>query len=281
MRYWHRRRNTHTYSCKKPHHQSQHEHEYDERAAAIEDILKHEEALFKQPPLKEECPICFLTLPSLMTGSKYQTCCLKVICSGCIHAVNKMDPDAKCPFCRVPTPNSEEEIIERVKKRVELNDAVAMYDLGVCYNNGEMGFPQDSAKALDLWHRAGELGSAKSYCKTGNAYYLGRGVEIDTKKAIHYWELAAMGGHAIARHKLGMLEEMAGNMNRSLKHYMIAAGCGHDQSLKKIREFYIDGHATKDDYAKALRVHQKYVDSIKSDQRDEAAAFNSEQYRYY
>ena len=69
-------------------------------------------------------------------------------------------------------------------------------------------------------------------------------------------------------------------MSTSLKHFMIAAGCGYDKSLKEIREFYINGHATKDDYAKALQTYQKYVDGIKSPQRDQAAAFNS-QYRYY
>ena len=62
---------------------------------------------------------------------------------------------------------------------------------------------------------------------------------------------------------------------------MIATGCGHDKSLKKIRKFYVNGHATKDDYAKALRTNQKYIDGIKSAQRDEAAAFNSDKYRYY
>ena len=84
---------------------------------------RHEESLFKQPALNEDCPICFLTLPSLHTGSKYQTCCGKIICSGCIHAVNKMDPDRKCPFCRVPLPESEGEMIARIKKRVEMDDA--------------------------------------------------------------------------------------------------------------------------------------------------------------
>ena len=47
-------------------------------------------ALFKQPPPNEDCPICFLTLPSLHTGRKYKTCCGQMICSGCIHAVDKM-----------------------------------------------------------------------------------------------------------------------------------------------------------------------------------------------
>ena len=199
VRYWHRR-NTYTY--KKSHLQSLHEQEYAKRAAAIGDILKHEEALFKQPPPNEDCPICFLTLPSLMTGSKYQTCCLKVICSGCIHAVNKMDGDAKCPFCRVPTPTSDVEIIEREKIRAEMDDANAIYHLGCSYYHGKYGMPQDRVKALKLWHRAGELGCVESYHNIGYAYDHGYGVERDAKKAKHFYELAAIGGIAMARYNL-------------------------------------------------------------------------------
>ena len=243
---------------------------------------KHEEALFKPPPPNEDCPICFLTLPSFYLGRKYQTCCGKIICSGCIHAVNKiMKGDAKCPFCRVPTPISDEEIIEMYKKRVEMDDAEAIYNLGCYYRDGRRGLPQDLDKALGLWHQAADLGSALSYNNIGHAYYLGRGVERDTKKAKHYWELGAIGGNLLARYNLGCLEEEAGNMVRALKHHMIAAGCGYNDSLKKIREFYVNGHATKDDYAKALRANQKYIDWIKSDQRDEAAASDSDIYRYY
>jgi len=69
-------------------------------------------------------------------------------------------------------------------------------------------------------------------------------------------------------------------MNTALKHHMIAVGCGNDDSLKQIQELNVDGHATKDDYAKSLQAYQTYLDSIKSDQRDEAAAFNSVVYRY-
>ena len=78
----------------------------------------------------------------------------------------------------------------------------------------------------------------------------------------------------------GWFEEETGNMSRALKHYMIAARGGDDDSLKEIREFYMNGHATKDDYAKALRAHQKYIDGIKSAERDEAAAFYNDVYRY-
>ena len=43
---------------------------------------------------------------------------------------------------------------------------------------------------------------------------------------------------------------------------------------------FMNGDATKDDYAKALRVYQTYLVEIKSAQRDEAAAFN-DAYKYY
>ena len=58
--------------------------EENKRAAEL-----HDEKLFKQPPqLDDDCPICFLRLPFLGSGRRYQSCCGKVICSGCIHAMD-------------------------------------------------------------------------------------------------------------------------------------------------------------------------------------------------
>ena len=39
----------------------------------------------------------------------------------------------------------------------------------------------------------------------------GNGVARDTKKKYYYWELAAVGGHAVARHNIGVKEARAGN----------------------------------------------------------------------
>ena len=44
-----------------------------------------------------------------------------------------MDNDAKCPFCRVPMPRLDKEMIERIKKRVEMDDANAIYRSRICY----------------------------------------------------------------------------------------------------------------------------------------------------
>ena len=62
---------------------------------------------------------------------------------------------------------------------------------------------------------------------------------------------------------------------------MIAVKDGDNDSLKCIKQLYSNGHATKEDYTTALQLYQEYLGEIKSRQRDEAAAFNSEKYRYY
>ena len=69
-------------------------------------------------------------------------------------------------------------------------------------------------------------------------------------------------------------------MDRALKHWMIAVRCGDPDALMNIKQFYRYRYATKDDYTKALRSYQSYLDEVKSDQRDQAAAYNA-QYKYY
>ena len=282
--------------CKKVH-KKKHKEEceaYQRRATE-----KHDEKLFKQPPPQfGDCPICFIRMPSLETGWGYYSCCGKVICSGCAHAPlydnqgNEVD-NQKCPFCRTPKPTSNEEAKEREKERMKVNDPIAIYNLGYYYEQGKYGYTQDYAKALEYWHRSAELGYSPAYCSIGFAYQLGQGVERDEKKGNHYTELAAMMGSTIARdnlaiteerlarENLGNIDESIGNIHRALKHHTTAVGGGYSQSLNKIKEWYQAGLIEKKNYTKALQLYQTYLGEIKSDQRDKAAAFSEEMYRYY
>jgi TPR repeat protein len=52
----------------------------------------------------------------------------------------------------------------------------------------------------------------------------GVGVEEDEEKVSHYTELAAIGGDVTARHNLGVYEHKAGNVDKTIKHFVIAAG---------------------------------------------------------
>ena len=213
-----------------------------------------------------------LTLPLNPSEQKYQSCCGKTLCSGCIHAAYIADTRRLCPFCRTPEVTSEGDALERIKTRAEGDDAKAIYNVGCLYKHGRMGLPQDYGEAMELWLRAGELGCAPAQCCIGYAYKHGEGVERDVKKAKHYYELAAMGGSVVARHNLGNLECNAGKYHRAVKHWMISAGAGFDDSLKDIQDFFLKGLATKDNFEKALRAHKEANDELKSEQREAAAA---------
>ena len=246
----------------------------------------HDEALFKQPPPVEDCPICLLPLPT--NGGidhQYQACCGQLLCMGCMHEVFKRacplldesltcPEDCFCPFCRAPANLSVAHQIERIMKRVEAgDDGGAMGVVGDYYRYGKKGFPKDFGKAMELYIRSGKLGNASANGVVAELYDNGEGVEKDKKKAKYYYELAAIGGDVCARHNLGIYEYNAGNMNRAVKHWMIAAAAGSDKSLTNIRRCFMDGHATKDDFEKALRSHKEAKDEVKSDQREAAAEF--------
>jgi len=273
--------------CKKKH-RSKHKKECEGhiRLAAEHAAKLHDIELFKQPsPPEDDCPICFLLIPKLGTGSSYYACCGKRVCNGCAHAPvydnqGNVVAEKICPFCRTPVPKSEEEMIERYEKRMEAIDVIAIYAMGCYYREGLHGYPQDVGKGLELLHRAAELGYPLAYSCIGNMYEIGRGVEVDKKKARHYYELAAIGGCEKARYNLGSNEKSSSSMGRALKHYMIAVRSGQNNSLSAIKRLYSNGHASKDDYMEAIQAYQKYLGEIKSPQRDKAAAAHV-RYRYY
>lgn len=233
-----------------------------------------DEALFKMPPQNKDCPICMIPFPPMPMGKKWSNCCGKVVCSGCTHvfadsSVERKDP--VCPFCRAPDPENitVEEFIDRYRKRVEAGDANGIHNYAVdCYANGKYGFTQDYVKAFELYQQAADLGFVAAIYTIGFAYLNGKGVERDKKKAKNYWELAAMRGHAPARHMVGLCEVEEGNLDRALKHFMINAACGWSDSLLQIRRFVNCKHATKEDYAKALKSYQAHLDVIRSPDRE-------------
>ena len=280
-------------ACKKKH-RSKHKQDCEKRAAELAVELHkgkleqerqaaelRDRELFKEPPPIKDCDICMLPLPQLESGKRYKPCCGNIICAGCIYAVAIRDKnETKCPFCRTPTAVSNKEIVQRIKKRVEIGDAEAIDNMGSYYCYGQYGLPRSINKALELWHRAADLGHTDSYHNIGVAYDFGKGVKMNEKMANHYYELAAMGGNASSRYNIGSSEYRVGNIERALKHQMIAVGSGYSVSLSAIQRMYKDREATKDDYAKALRAYQAYLGEIKSVQRDEAAAA-IENYKYY
>jgi TPR repeat protein len=117
------------------------------------------------------------------------------------------------------------------------------------------------------------LGNAEAHYQLSVTYGKGEGVESDEKKELHHLEEAAISGHPEARHNLALIEGRNGRIERAVKHWIIAANLGHDVSIKKLKECYVNREVSKEDFAAALRAHHAAVDATKSPQREKAEAF--------
>jgi len=244
--------------------------------------------LFKPPPPREDCPICMLPLPFEYRTLAYRVCCGAVLCAACfeeskrvIEKTNVKKRKKKlpllefcCPFCREPMDESHEKAIIRLRKRIELNDVVAHHCLAQSYLGGSDGFPKDQRKAFELFLRATELGSLHAPVIVAECFGEGRGVNMDAAKEKHYLKVAAKRGDMLGRHCLGMVEWNGGNKSLAMKHWLISAAAGHDESLRQIKEGFMNGFVNRDEYAYALRTHQKVRDDAQSEERDRYAAIH-------
>ncbi len=252
-------------------HSEHHEEECKKRAAELRD-----RDLFEQPDESHlgECPICCLPLPLDPLKSTFMQCCSQLICMGCDIANQMREQEAglypRCAFCREPAPKSQEEAVKQEMKRIKKNCPAAMCRIGnKRYQEG------DYETALEYFTKAAELGDADAHYNLSCMYYDGEGVEKDAKMEINHLEQAAMEGHPEARHNLGCTEVENGNFERAKRHFIIAANLGYHVSLNKLKILYADGHASKEDYANALRANQAAVDATKSVDREKAEAFRS------
>ncbi len=226
--------------------------------------------LFTQPDSTHlgECPICFLPLSLDEDKSSFFSCCYELICKGCDYAHNVQHGSDTCPFCREPSVDSNEENEKRAMKRVKANDPAALRHMGArLYRDGDVD------KAIEYWTKAAELGDFDSHHQLGLMYRKGGGVREDERKAIYHYEKAAIAGHPEARTNLGVYEWENSRVERAVKHFIIAANLGEENSMTNVLNLFKAGHITKDDYDATLRTHQAAINETKGAQRDEAEEF--------
>jgi hypothetical protein len=272
-------------------HWPKHKKECKRRAAEIRD-----EALFKDPPPKEDCPICFLPMPEKMIAcislppatitsvpitdfadaneelAKMETevfypCCGKCICRGCVNSFRKSGNIGKCPFCNADQMGkTDEEDFEELMMRVDANDAGALSILANHYHKGEGGLVQDPTKAMELWTQAAELGSIEAHSHLGTEYENGG----DLKKAKFHYGAAAMAGHEVARYNLGCIEYHSGNMERAVKHCTIAASAGYHKAMSALLGAFEQGFVCRETIDSTLTAYNNSCAEMRSEARDAA-----------
>ena len=268
-------------------HREQHGDECKKRKVEL-----HDKQLFTQPDSSHmgECPICCLPLSLDPSKSMLNACCCKTICNGCLYAnarrENEQGLENRCVYCREPAEIEQEESDRRLMKRIKKNDPVALMWVGT-KRHAEGNY----RKALEYLTKAAELGNMDAHCKLSMMYHSGDGVEKDEKKEVYHLEQAAIGGHPQARNNLSCKEvinshimgEQLGDakmkndyLKRAAKHALINANLGFDPSLKFVKNMFVQGIVSKEDYAAALRGCQAAVDATKSAERSTAEAFFGE-----
>jgi len=113
----------------------------------------------------------------------------------------------------------------------EQGDAVAQYNLGFMYDNGQ-GVPQDYGEAARWYRLAAEQGKASAQHNLGLLYYRGQGVPQDYTQARDWYLKAAEQGHALAQANLGVMYWMGPGV---LQDYVQAHMWANLAALPKVR----------------------------------------------
>eukprot|EP00984_Skeletonema_dohrnii_P005142 scaffold1813_cov134-Skeletonema_dohrnii-CCMP3373.AAC.11 len=130
----------------------------------------------------------------------------------------------------------------------------------------------DYETAFEYYKKAAGLGHEGAHYELSVMHQFEQGVVKDEKMQLYHSEQAAIGGHPTARHNLGCNEMSIGRTDRAVKHWIIAAKLGEDDSLENVKMAYRGGLVSKEDFASALRAHRAAIDDTKSPNRDEAKA---------
>ena len=95
-----------------------------------------------------------------------------------------------------------DEVVRLWGGAAEQGHAVAQYNLGITYENGD-GVDVNYKKAYGWYEKAAEQGNKKAQFSLGVMYKNGRGVDVNYKKVMEWFEKAAEQGHAKAQLCLG------------------------------------------------------------------------------
>ena len=176
-----------------------------------------------------------------------------------------------CPFCREDDRESKDEYkLKRVMKQAENGEHDDICRIGTYYFKGQLGLQQDQAEGLKWYHRAMEAGDGKAAFILGARYYQGDGVEQDIEKALEYHCKAAELDFIPAFNLIGFLLMLKGEIGEAMLNLRKAAICGDSSEhlFDELRQGFVNGYITREEYAFTLRENQKACNEMKSDARE-------------
>ena len=162
---------------------------------------------------------------------------------------------------RASEAGSGDEILARLRSKVESGNRTAMWSLGGAYFYGHLGLVPSKKRGMRLYERAAALGEVNSLYNIGNSYRTGDGVKLDKKKAVKYYRMAADRGMASAQFKLGNCYRLgygvAQDDAEATRFYKLAAEQGLTNAEYNLGAMYETGRGVARDFAEAARWYER------------------------
>ena len=169
-----------------------------------------------------------------------------------------------CYFNGDGVEKDEEEAVKWYRKSAEQENASAQYRLGLCYFNGE-GVDQDKSEALKWFFKAAEQDNDEAQNLLGDCYFNGDGVEKDEAEAVKWYRKAAEQDNDEAQNFLGDCYFNGDGVEKdeaeAVKWYRKAAEQYNDDAQYKLGKCYFEGLGVEKNEAEAVEWFSKAVDS--------------------
>lgn len=171
---------------------------------------------------------------------------------------------------------------EWYEKAADQGEIHAATLLGRMYEEGEDNFPQDYVKAHDWYKKAAQKGEADAQYQLGIFYLLGQGVHKDAKKAVQWFEKAALDS-TYYQNKLGDFYHhgdakafIEPQYAKAREWYEKAASKEHIISQLTLAKMYEKGAGIRQDKEKAKEWYGRACDQGKKHGCDDYRRLNEE-----
>jgi len=166
-------------------------------------------------------------------------------------------------FLSVGSLSAQSTDLKKLEQQASQGNAIAQYNLGVMYYNGE-GVPQDYAQAMKWLRLAADQGLVEAQYNLGVMYENGQGVPQDDAQAMKWYRLAADQGYAEARYNLGVMYDKGQGVTQdyaqAMKWYRLAADQGVAKAQYNLGVMYYFGRGVPQDYAQAMKWYRLAAD---------------------
>ena len=183
---------------------------------------------------RESCPICLELISTDVTKFSFYPCCANVICAVCsgkCHAA-----DQRCPLCRVLAPTTQAEHFAQLQGHVAKGNKAAQYQLGMMYEDGQLGLKKSIKRAAKLYELSAVQGYGPAQFNLGVCYEHGSGVKMDKKKALKYYSLASEQEYAEAQYNCGGMYYRGDGVERDVEKALRLLEAAAAQGLQQAQD---------------------------------------------